>query len=204
MTLSEERKDTTLNVLYQILKKVLIVLFPFAPFISEEIYSYLPEHKKSIYEEAYPEAFGFAYQEAALDLSYSLGDAIREVRNHKSTLQMAPNAPISLLFFGTENDLEAVNPYLTRFAFAREIKPISENRKDLIHFASFSLGFDEEESEENRERINARIAFLKKEIERSEKMLHNENFLNKAKPEKVQEEKNKYQKYLDELAKYSH
>ena len=204
MTLSEERKDTTLNVLYQILKKVLIVLFPFAPFISEEIYSYLPEHKKSIYEEAYPEAFGFAYQEAALDLSYSLGDAIREVRNHKSTLQMAPNAPISLLFFGTENDLKAVNPYLTRFAFAREIKPISENRKDLIHFASFSLGFDEEESEENRERINARIAFLKKEIERSEKMLHNENFLNKAKPEKVQEEKNKYQKYLDELAKYSH
>ena len=204
MTLSEERKDTTLNVLYQILKKVLIVLFPFAPFISEEIYSYLPDHKKSIYEEAYPEAFGFAYQEAALDLSYSLGDAIREVRNHKSTLQMAPNAPISLLFFGTENDLEAVNPYLTRFAFAREIKPISENRKDLIHFASFSLGFDEEESEENRERINARIAFLKKEIERSEKMLHNENFLNKAKPEKVQEEKNKYQKYLDELAKYSH
>lgn len=204
MTLSEERKDTTLNVLYQILKKVLIVLFPFAPFISEEIYSYLPEHKKSIYEEAYPEAFGFAYQEAALDLSYSLGDAIREVRNHKSTLQMAPNAPISLFFFGTKNDLEAVNPYLTRFAFAREIKPISENRKDLIHFASFSLGFDEEESEENRERINARIAFLKKEIERSEKMLHNENFLNKAKPEKVQEEKNKYQKYLDELAKYSH
>ena len=41
VTLSGEdqsAKDSTLNVLYQVRKKILIVLFPFAPFITEENY----------------------------------------------------------------------------------------------------------------------------------------------------------------------
>jgi valyl-tRNA synthetase len=37
---------------------------------------------------------------------------------------------------------------------------------------------------------------------RSEKMLANENFINRAKPEKVAQEKEKYQKYKEELEKY--
>ena len=45
----DKRKDVIYNVLIDVLKDILISLFPTCPFITEEIYSYLPGHKISIY-----------------------------------------------------------------------------------------------------------------------------------------------------------
>ncbi len=198
----EKRKDITYNVLYHILKDVLIILFPFAPFITEEIYSYLPETKKSIYEEAYPSKSGFVTDESSVELAKSLLDAIKMVRNHKSELGMAPNAPVELFFYGSNDALEQVSDYLVRFSFAESISTLNEKNDDLSYFHSFALSIKEEETEEARNRREKRIEFLRNEIARSEKMLSNPNFVSKANPEKVAFEKEKYQKYQDELAKY--
>ncbi len=195
-------RNTTLEVLYTILEKILIVLFPFAPFISEEIYSYLPCHKTSIYEEDYPSDFGFDYSEKDIDLALSMRRAIKEIRNHKAELSQAPNAPIELLFHGEKSSLDEVYPYLKRFSFASSITLSEEKREDYIYFPSFALALVDKEDNATAERIAKRIEFLRNEIARSEKMLSNQNFLSKAKPEKVVAEKEKYQKYLDELAKY--
>ncbi len=198
---SPETKNVTLNVLYQVRKKILIVLFPFAPFITEEIYSYLPGHKKSIYEEEYPKPFGFSYDKESLRLAKSLRDAIKDIRNHKSSLSMAPNSPISLLFFGSEENRKKVSPYLTRFGFASSRKR-SKDDKNFTHFPSFSLFIVDNSGEEAKKKIQERIAFLKKEIEREEKRLQNPAFRAKAKPEKIAKEQEKYKAYLDELKKY--
>ncbi len=198
----EKAKSVTLNVLYTILKEILIVLFPFTPFITEEIYSYLPEHKKSLYEENYPLKSGFDFDAKVLDLALSLQGAIKTIRNHKAELSLAPNAPVELSFLGTQEDLDYLKPYLLRFSFASKIEKIREKSDDLTFFPSFALGIKEEETAESKERIAKRIEFLKGEIARSEKMLSNPNFIAKAKPEKVALEKDKYQKYVDELKKY--
>ena len=196
----ESSKQVTLEVLYTILKKILIVLFPFVPFISEEIYSYLPEHKKSIYEEEYPSTFDFKYSKKDIAVADSLRRAIKEIRNHKSILGMQPNAPIEIIYHGENAVLDMVSPYLKRFGFVSNLEISEENRNDYIYFDSFALAF--KDSQDSNERILKRIEFLKGEIARSEKMLSNEAFLSKAKPEKVQSEKEKYKKYLDELSKY--
>ncbi len=198
----EKKKDVTLQVLYSILKKILIALFPFAPFISEEIYSYLPGHGKSVYEETYPSEYGFAYSDSDIDVALSLRRAIKEIRNHKSKLGLAPNAPIELVYFGKQEDYDMVYPYLKRFSFASSITLSSTKRDDAIYFPSFALSIIDSEDHDTSDRIEKRIEFLKKEIERSEKMLSNQNFISKAKPEKVAQEKEKYQKYLDELNNY--
>ena len=198
----EEAKNVTLNVLYDILKKVLIILFPFTPFITEEIYSSLPEAKTSIYEEEYPTPCYSNYDEEDLRLAASLREAIKVIRNHKSELSLAPNAPVDLTYFGSDKNLSLIKDYLTRFSFAKSIKPLDEKNDDLTYFDSFAIGIEEEETEESKIRREKRIEFLKNEIERSEKMLANENFITRAKPEKVAQEKEKYQKYKDELAKY--
>ena len=198
----EEAKKATLNVLYDILKKILIILFPFAPFITEEIYSYLPEAKKSIYEEEYPSATSFTYNKETLELATSLREAIKVIRNHKSELGIAPNAPIDLRYLGKEENLSLIKPYLTRFSFAKSVTTLSEKNDDLVYFTSFALEIVEEETEESKARRAKRIEFLKNEIMRSEKMLANENFISRAKPEKVAQEKEKYQKYKEELEKY--
>ena len=70
------------------------------------------------------------------------------------------------------------------------------------HFPSFSLSIDVSNNETILQNIEKRKAFLSKEIERSRKLLSNENFINKASPEKVEKEKEKYQKYLSEYQKY--
>lgn len=198
----EKAKEVTLQVLYDILKKVLVTLFPFAPFITEEIYGKLPCSKKSVYEEDYPSQTGFVYDEEMIGLAKSLMEAVKIIRNHKSELSMAPNAPIKLKFLGSDVALLKVSPYLKRFSFADSITKIEDKNDDLVYFHSFALEIVEEETAESKQRREKRIEFLKNEIARSEKMLANENFIKRAKPEKVQQEQEKYQKYKDELAKY--
>ncbi len=180
----------------------MIILFPFAPFISEEIYSKLPNSKKSIYEEEYPSESNFAYRKEDIQLAKSLNDAIKMVRNHKSELSMAPNAPVELGFFGKEEDFAKVKNYLSRFSFASDIVLLENKNDDLSYFASFALEIKEEETVEAKQRRAKRIEFLNNEIARSEKMLSNPNFVSKAKPEKIALEKEKYEKYKEELAKY--
>lgn len=196
-------KDVTYNVLYHILKKVLLVLFPFAPFITEEIYSYLPEHKKSIYEESYPEKSGFTFESSDIDIALSIRKCIKEIRNHKANLSLAPNAPIKLIFSGDQEVFSFAKDYLTRFSFAESITVSCESRKDYIYFPSFAIAIIEDESEESKKRILKRIEFLKNEITRVEKLLSNPNFTSKANPVKVQEERDKRDRYISELDKYS-
>lgn len=199
----EEAKEATRNVLYSILKKVLVILFPFAPFITEEIYSYLPNHKKSIYEESYPSEFGFQYRKEDIDLALSLIESIRVVRNHKSENGMAPNADISLSLEAKKEDFDRVHPYLARFAFSSNVSLSEKPLEDSVILPSFNLKIMDIETAETKARKEKRIAELKREIERSEKMLSNPNFLSKANPKKVEEEKAKYEEYLKEYRKYT-
>ena len=197
----QSAKDSTLNVLYQVRKKILIVLFPFAPFITEEIYSYLPDHKNSIYEESYPTAFGIKESKEDLARAKSLRDAIKTIRNHKSSLGRAPNSPITLLVDGKKDDIEKISPYLSRFGFAKEIKEAKAD-DTFTHFTLFALSIDDGNSEEAKKKIEKRILVLKEEIAREEKMLGNPAFRAKAKPEKIAKEQEKYKAYKEELEKY--
>ena len=199
----EKAKEVTLNVLYDILKRILLVLFPFAPFITEEIYSYLPQHKESLYCESYPVLSSHHSDEFSVSVAESLRQAIRAIRAHKSETGMAPNQQVSLLFKGREGVLAMVRPYLSRFAFAKAVTQTEELRDDYIFFPAFALSLEEESSKDAQKRISERVLFLQKEIERSEKMLANPNFLSKANPVKVQQEKDKYGKYKAELEKYT-
>ena len=205
VTLNQENadKEAVYNVLYDILKRVLITLFPFAPFITEEIYSYLPGHKDSIYEESYPTRSDYKADKYSLDLASSLKEAIRVVRNHKSELGLAPNAPINLKIKGDKANFDLVYPYLSRFAFSKDLNLTDEERDDYLYLSSFALAIDDSSDEASQEKIKKRIEFLTKEIERSKKMLDNPNFINKANPEKVKSEKEKYQAFVDELKKYT-
>ncbi|MFA6830497.1 MAG: class I tRNA ligase family protein, partial [Bacilli bacterium] len=200
---NERTKEVTYNVLHDLLKKILIVLFPFVPFITEEIYSYLPEHRVSIYTEDYPTCTGYKMDKSAIDLTNSLNDAIKAIRNHKSENGLAPNAPINLSVYASKDVFDMIEPYIRRFSFAKEVTLITEKNDDLLHFKSFALSITDFETADSKLQKQKHIEYLKQEIARSEKMLSNPNFLAKANPDKVTLEKEKYQSYLDELKKYS-
>lgn len=195
------QSDTTRDVLAFVLNDILIALFPFCPFISEEIYSHFPSSKVSIYEESFPSEANLSTDNKAIELAKSLNLSIREIRNFKSTHGFAPNSKVNLLYKGKPKLLEKVLPYLKRYAFADVITSVDDITHPIVT-PSFSLGIQEENSTATKERVEKRIAALQAEIKRSRGMLDNPAFLAKANPQKVALEKEKYAKYLAELAEY--
>jgi valyl-tRNA synthetase len=196
----QKRKGTVLSVLYDVLKKVLIMLFPYAPFISEEIYSYLPEAKKSIYEESYPQASKHAYREA--ELGEELVEMVKYVRQFKADSKLAPNAKVNLTLTGERKKIARLQPYLMKLAFASGFQTAEKGGEGFRYIGEIGLKAAGEETHESQELIAKRIEALKAELERSRKILTNPQFLQKAPAAKVQEEKDKQAKYQAELDKY--
>ena len=92
------------------------MIYPFAPFIGEELYLALPTHKKSIMLETYPKAK--KYDENGLESVNELYKIISEVRNYKVTNKLAPNYRLNLVIEYKEKPFAGIESYLKRFIFA--------------------------------------------------------------------------------------
>ncbi|MFA6796409.1 MAG: valine--tRNA ligase [Bacilli bacterium] len=197
----QERRETVLSILYDVLKKVLVVLFPYAPFITEEIYSYLPVNKGSIYNEEYPIPLGASYTDA--DTGKQLVEMVKFVRKYKVDNKLAPNYAVELAIKSDPETAANLKPYLEKLTYADEYKVVDSADKSFRFFSDIGLSVTSKESKEAIMRIKARIKTLKNELIRSEKILSNPNFLAKAPKEKIAEEKEKQAKYQTELEQYA-
>ena len=106
------------------------------------------------------------------------------------------------LTISSELDLNALLPYLKRFTFTNNISFSHEIKKGATSIVSsnFTLYIEDNiNKEEALEKLNKQKEALEKEIKRSEGMLNNENFLERANKAKVEEEKNKYENYKKQL-----
>lgn len=193
------RKNTVLSVLYDVMKKVLIILFPYAPCICEEIYSYLPLAKESIYEEAYPHYQKKVYRNA--ELGTDLVGMAHYVRQYKADNKLALTNKIELELTGNQAKGEKLMPYLSRLVFADSYKFVPSD-STFRYFHDVGIKVSAQETAESQEKTAKRIQQLKDELVRSAKILGNPNFLAKASAEKIKEEKDKKVKYEEELSKY--
>ena len=202
VTLQDEsaNKDVTLNVLLYVLKAIIMMIYPFSPFISEEIYLHLPGHLDSIMLDSYPK-YSKKYAFNDTEEINTLRIIIEKVRNYKAENNLAPNASLTLTI-SSELDLNALLPYLKRFTFTNNISFSHEIKKGATSIVSsnFTLYIEDNiNKEEALEKLNKQKEALEKEIKRSEGMLNNKNFLERANKAKVEEEKNKYENYKKQL-----
>ena len=189
VTLKNENsyKEGTYFTLIKALKAILMMIYPFSPFIAEEIYLNLPEHLDSIMLESYPEfeeKYIFEEDEAKVNIIYEL---IESIRQYKVQNELAPNYSLDLAL-KSEIDLSDLYPYLTRFAFAKSLKETNEEVKNAtsIILPKVSLYiFDGIDKEELKNKLLKEVESIKNEIKRSEGMLNNKNFLDKAPEAKV-------------------
>ncbi len=200
---NENQKANTRGVLLYCLKSILMMIYPYTPFIAEEIYLSLPEHKDSIMLETYPEVNEAYILKEDESLINDLINLIKDVRAFKVENNLQPNANIKLTLKTKNCNLDELLPYIKRFTFAENI---SLSNQDLLG-AKIYLHFDgliEENisKEELLIKIDKEIANLEKEIKRSESMLNNQNFISKAPEEKINLEKEKYQVYKEKLEAY--
>lgn len=198
----KKRQGVVRNVLVDVLISILMLLFPFCPFVTEQIYSFVPGHKDSLFDLPFPKPFPKVSKTYAA-LGNHLDGMIKYVRNLKADNGMAPNAQVDLVLKAKALTATRLKPYLIRFSFAKDFTIVSEDREGMRYFGGIGLLLKASDQKALEEKIAQRIAFLNGEIARGERLLSNQNFVAKANPKVVDNERRKLAANKEELAKYS-
>ncbi|MEG2897304.1 MAG: valine--tRNA ligase [Eubacterium sp.] len=201
--------EYTLN---KVLVTILKLLHPFIPFITEEVYHYLPGSEKAIIVSQWPEydeTLCFQNQEKEV---HFMMQCIKSIRNIRSEMDV-PNAKKTQLFIITKNAehealIEASNIYFEKLASVSSISAIKKTDVQenyvsaVVDDMEMFLSMDElVDKEKEIERLSVEKTKLQKEIDRVNQKLSNKGFTDKA-PEKVVEgEREKQRKYKDMLDK---
>ncbi|GAB3797174.1 valine--tRNA ligase [Virgibacillus kimchii] len=208
----EEKKQTTRSVLAYVFDQTMRLLHPFMPFITEEIWQQLPHKGDSITVSDWPKPRQEFHDEQASEEMKRLVSIIKSVRNIRAEVDTPMSKEVTLLI-QPENDmivseLERNREYLVRFCNPGElmisatIDVPEKSMSQVVTGAELFLpleGLIDIDQELNR--LEKELDKWTKEVQRVQKKLANEGFVNKA-PEKVVEEERKKEKdYLNKQEK---
>lgn len=201
----DARKDT-LTVLTYVLDKILKLLHPFIPCITEQIYQSLPTHGESIMIQRYPEYSDKLNYDNEYQLVEALKDVVAKVRNVRAEYAVAPSKRIRLYAEITDDRLKTCDTYLCKLCNLEEVvfgaAPDGEKTVKIVSSAAtcqVPLG-DLVDAQKEIERINKEIENVQNEIIRAESKLNNQGFIAKAPAQLVENERAKLQKFNDMLA----
>ena len=171
-----------------VLKNLLILIHPFLPFISDHLYQ---------------EIFNAELLEAQFDLK-PLGqenqvnlmiDVISLIREARATFNLSHKDQIQYCIQNLKD--QSVVAIIDKLANAswKDNNGILFTTNDTV----INIYLSEELKSQEKAKTNQEITKLEAEIKRSQMILNNPNFINKAAKEKVQIEQEKYQKYQNQL-----
>jgi len=198
------------KVLAYILVNTLKLLHPFMPFITEEIFGYLPTGEDSIMVSDWPKynaSLNFPEDEKRMQI---VMDAIRAIRNLRTQMNVVPSKKAKVVIV-TDNKavFEGCEAFFEKLAGASETliqsdrAGIDENAVNaVVEGAEIFIPLDElVDKAKEMERLSQEKAKLEAEIKRVESKLSNESFVSKAPQKIVDEEKEKGEKYKAMLVK---
>ncbi len=197
---NETTKLATINTLVSMLDAIIKLLHPFMPFVTEEIYQSLHNTDDSICVASWPKQIKDIDDKKAIEVN-QLIEIITTIRQIKVDNDLKPSTPLRVIIQslgGTNKEYDKeVASILEKMCKATWVESIDEELMVRpIEGGSLSLPLNEVINvEEEISKLNKEKESLEKEINRGEKMLSNENFISKASPNKVDEEKNKLENY---------
>ena len=189
----EEAKLAAQNVLCYVLLRVLELLHPFMPFITEEIWQALPHEGDYLIRAQWPtyrQEFDFSAEERAME---AVKDAISAVRARRAEMNVPPSRKAKIIITSQTPEIYVGGrDFITRLAYASEVEVGTQTPQDLngmvtvsTHDATMYLPLAElVDIEKELERIGKEITKARENLERIEKKLQNESFVSKA-PEAV-------------------
>jgi valyl-tRNA synthetase len=186
------------SVLLWALDRMLRLLHPIMPFVTEEIWSFLPGDRDLLAVSAWPEPG--PVDDAADAVLGRLIAATTELRRYRDEVGAKPSVviPARLVAEGYDGIADQV-ARLARFEFvadgAAEVLasvPVPGGAVQVLP----SDAFDPAEAER---RIAARRESLRAEVERAERKLTNERFIERAPADVVEEERRKLDEYREAL-----
>ncbi|AOM76288.1 valine--tRNA ligase [Pedobacter steynii] len=189
----------TLKVTIGFFEKILTLLHPYMPFLTEELW-----HDELFGEKgemdccivaAYP-VVGPADAQLLKDVEVVKG-LVAEIRNVRNTKQISPKEALPLnIKVNSGLDYEKWLNIVFKLANINEVEFVNDK---IVGAASFMVGNDEFfiqlnetiDVEAEKERLNAELTYLQGFLKSVDAKLSNERFVQNAKPEIIQNERNK-------------
>ncbi len=204
-------EDTTKAAALYTLKTVLIeslkLLHPYMPFITEEIFCNLQDEEESIMISNWPvykEEFSFPVEENAIE---TIKEAVRGIRNTRTSMNVAPSRKAKVYVVSAEESLRSIfengKVFFAALGYASEVI-VQDNKNGIdsdavsvvIPNGTIYMPFAElVDIAKEIERLENEEKRLNGELARVNGMLSNERFVSKAPAAKLQEEKDKLEKY---------
>ena len=202
-------KINTCAVLVYVLRTILKLLHPFAPFVTEDIYQMFNEG--SITVSSWPKALKEYDFEDSLDIE-QIYDIITAVRNTRAVKNVSMSKPISLVLQLKDNSLkefiENNTHYLQRFTNYEDLKLVigeydtAKCQVTVLNNITVIIPLDTLVNlEEEKSKLLQEKQKMENEIKRCSNMLSNPSFVSKAPAAKVEEEKRKLNEYQEKLDK---
>lgn len=202
----KEAKQTALYTLTYVLEKILKLLHPYMPFITEEIYTHLPTVEGSIVVAQFPhydETDNMAKEEEMMNLTM---DGIRNIRNVRAEMNVPPSKKAKVIIVPTADKKEAMEAgldYFVTLASASTVEIVEDETNIpedavsvVIDGVKIFIPLDElVDFTKELDRLNKEKAKLEGEIKRVNGKLSNQGFLAKAPESLVNEEKAKKEKF---------
>ncbi|MBE6044555.1 valine--tRNA ligase [Clostridium thermopalmarium] len=203
----EKAKGIVLNVLNEVLQTGLKLLHPVMPYITEEIYTNLPNSEKTIVTAAWPLYKGELKDDKTEEQMNYIIEAIKALRNVRAEMNVPPSRKAKVIIYASEGKeaFEEGKIYFEKLASASEVvfidskDEVPENSVSAVTKGAemFMPLLDLVDIEKELERLNKEKEKLEKEIARVEKKLANEKFVSKAPEAVVNEEREKGKKYKE-------
>ena len=194
--------EAAAGVLVYVLTRILRLLHPFMPFITEEIHSSLLPESESIMISPFPTTEELCrYPEEAEATERVIG-AIRAIRTRRAEMNVPPSRKTALyVVTAYADDFRAAIPHFMRLASATEVTLLDsyqdESAVSIVTDAAtvYIPLADMIDFERERARLKAELARTEEDITRTEKKLSNESFVAKAPAAVVDAERQKLEKY---------
>ena len=197
-----EEQLTTLNVLVYVLDKILKMLHPIMPFVTETIYAELPNHEESIMVSNFPTFTKELNFTTSYKTMNEVMNIVRNIRNTRKEMNVADNVRTNLFVETSNKEIKANLEMIKKLASGKEIELVTngaelENSTVIVNdlLKVYIPNGDMINPEKELERLNAELEKTVAEISRAEKMLANPGFVVRAPQALVDNEKAKIVKY---------
>jgi len=209
---TEAAQEAARETLLHVLQMCLRLLHPFMPYVTEAIWQYLPGERKALIVSEWPTAnlpykdgtsfgAGGGYEE----IMGTIRDLVVKVRNVRNEYQVEPGKRLNALIVDESQYHSRHQSYIySRLCNIAKVEELSDKHMEDFEFVgpppnsvaivsgSVTLYLplaDMVDFAAERERLNKELIDVTAQIDKSEKMLGNEGFVSRAKPEVVTRER---------------
>ena len=209
---SPEQRQTTQRTLREVFKTMLQLLHPFMPFVTEELWQTLNgSDKDSIMVSKFPVVNAAWEDKAAEKEMEMIMEIITSIRNIRGEMRIPPSQKLNVLISATDEKskriIETDRDYILNLANLESLK-VEVNLVEPKGVATGVIGATRifvplagiVDIAGEKTRLDKELAKVTKDLEQSSRKLANRDFLAKAAPEIIQNEREKLKDFQEKFA----